>query len=88
MQIQLSTQSFRIYYGDNFGEWLSYVINAAGEYSVNFILAWYDDFCIVVMDKMPRKVWHDLLFDFFSEACSDDEDEEDEEYEESEETKS
>lgn len=68
IQIQLSTHSFRIFYGDNFGDLLVAVINTVNEYEKDISIRWYDDFCVIqFLEKVGREEWADILEMLFDE---------------------
>lgn len=67
MQIQLSTHSFRIFYGESFGEDLATVINAIGDYEIDFTLNWYEEYAIIALAKVPRETWKDILDEVFQD---------------------
>ena len=75
MQIQLSSHSFRIFYGSTFGGYVASVINAIGEYEINFGLQWYEDFAIIALDRLSRETWKDILEILFRDLCDLDEEE-------------
>lgn len=61
IQIQLSTHSFRIFYGETFGDLLAATINAVGEYEIDFTFRWYEDFCVIGLERVDRKEWNGIL---------------------------
>jgi len=76
LQIQLSTHSFRIFYGESFSEFICSIVNALGEYDVGFELKWFDEFAIITPTvKVDRQIWHDILYLVFVGICEEDEDE-------------
>ena len=76
MQIQLSTHSFRIFYGERFSEFICSIVNSLGEYDVGFELKWFDEFAIISPTvKVDRQTWHDILCLVFEAICEDDEEE-------------
>ncbi len=79
MQIQLSTHSFRIFYGEDFGDHLAAVINALSEYSITFLCEWFEEYCIIsVKQAVTRQAWRDILEEFFCNLIDDDEEEDEE----------
>lgn len=85
MQIQLSTRSFRIFYGESFSEFICSIVNAFGEYDVGFELKWFDEFAVIAPTvKVDRQTWHDILYLVFEAICEDDEEEDSENNDETE----
>jgi len=69
MQIQLSTHSFRIFYGITFGDLLTCVINAVSEFEKDISIRWYPDFCIIsFIEKVSREEWAEILEVLFDEV--------------------
>ena len=66
MQIQMSSQTFLVFYGDGFSDNLTDIINSLREANVSgFELKWLDDCALIVPYNCSRKVWYEVIEKLF-----------------------
>lgn len=47
------------------------VINALSDYEINCSIKWYEDYCVVSLDKVDRKDWSGILEEIFESIYED-----------------